>query len=391
MTITRNRIQFPEAPTYVRDYVDLPNSSEPRVDNRWHVLRTAAVTANLFWRGSCTYCGNGIWDTLDTTDDDFNIADYVTSSMLATEFENWDGVSEESREALAGDKVAICQMCHANAGRRQVAADRAVESKKNGDRFTLVEWPKEIVGELQQRIIDERAKMAHLSEPYPVIPRQGAYMWVPEGESKSAGALKQFDSFTDDRKVRMKDGTEYEQDAVLAMTSAVYGVRFKNGIILPSSGYPAEPADLTKWMRGMCRTKRVRDGYIRDISASHVAVMVPVLDPDAESIEQKAERLEREKTRLETVVHRRMVAEGVARQWCETFDPMLDATGLAPRKKKAIIRGTMVFEMERDEPLTEEVMESMKEPGTWTSYINSSKIRVAEIECEVPEATVALS
>lgn len=404
MTITHNRLQFPEGPYRTMDYLDLPTRSEPPVERRWHALTIGSETINLFWRGSCNSCSRALWDTHGTTTlDEFPIRDYIATSSLPAviDAKRWDDLKDEDT-FVDGDNTfiegaAVCINCLNDEHSLAQAMRTARAAVVTGARYRVIEWPTEIIAPMQERVRAREAANAHLVTPHPVIPKKGAFMWQPEEGHAQLGHLRKFVGWTEDRKVMLTtpEGASVdpvEPDKVEVLTAAVYGVHVENGILLPSSGMPVEPVTLRSWARGNATTERHRDKVQRQVSASVVAIRVPVLDPETESLEHRADRLQREKERLETIVHRRMVAEGVARQWCETFDPMLDATGLQPRKKKAVLTGTMTFSMERDKPLTERELTSLRDGSMgWSSFITASAIRLVDVTCEEPESLPSLS
>lgn len=217
----------------------------------------------------------------------------------------------------------------------------------------------------------------------PVVPRHGAYLLVA-----GTGPLRRFDHFTEDGKVRLLgDIHPVLIEEAEALVPAHYGVIYERAIIMPNHDMSTPIVAITQW-RSLNPIIRVQGSQsVSAYPANSIAGLAPVLDPATESLEDKVERLERERALLEAGLQQRMVAEGVARGWCSEFDGILDSTGLAPRTDKRTIVGTMRFVI--DSPTGGVSLEDIKRLPQ--NHIGWDKITVSEIGMTETVTTALLS
>jgi hypothetical protein len=218
------------------------------------------------------------------------------------------------------------------------------------------------------------------AEPHHVSPRQGAYM---RKVSDSTSPLQYFNGWVDKTTFRLVNVDEpVEANEYEALVPAHHGLAYARATGLPDSGHRGDLVAVTGW-RGLNPLVRVHGQTSSQAwSANTVAGLMPILNPQFESIKHKADRLEREKALLEFGLHHRMVAEGVARSWCNEFDPILDSTGLMPRKGKQVVMGQMTFRTalsgyNLSDPA---VLEAIK-AKPW-DYIPVRDIKIVEMEAE---------
>lgn len=108
-------------------------------------------------------------------------------------------------------------------------------------------------------------------------------------------------------------------------------------------------------------------------SPNSVAALAPLLNPATETIHRKVARIEHERDEIEKGIYSRMIAEGIAREWCTEFDGILDSTGLPPRKPKGKIVGTLRFEFDSDNiEAHRNTIEGT--PTGWTSVIPTNRV-----------------
>jgi hypothetical protein len=182
---------------------------------------------------------------------------------------------------------------------------------------------------------------------------------------------------------------------VEVLTSVIHGVPHDHVLVMPSSGWrESARKDEVSVVRynGFNATIRLKDKTTKTIGMNHLALLVPPLNPATEKASAKAARLERELERVKDTLHRRMVAEGVARSWCGEFDPILDSNGLKPRKPKVMIRGVIEFAFEQDAAIAPGTVTKMRN-GTHNvgNVVPSDSMRLIEIEQTDPIFTPLLS
>ena len=186
----------------------------------------------------------------------------------------------------------------------------------------------------------------------PVIPKVGALM-----REIDTGNMLYFDGWSNDGQVRahrvdQKRVNNYGADAVEALTAPVYGrtYRAEDGQRMclfnaRNEGY-ADGTLVTRiegWDSIQAYYHVANRNRALYMSVNYLALLAPPLNPATESAEDKMARLERELDDMKERVHHRMVAEGVARDWCATFDPILDSIGLEKRRRPANVSGTLAF------------------------------------------------
>lgn len=366
MSIKLNGLEFPAAPRE-ESYLDLPTSGAPQVANRWHrvpnqQVPSGPVDLDVFWRGACLRCGNGIWST--PQDDIVNVAAYIADTRLATEVIR-DGVA-----------YRCCKRCSGHAD-EVVSLGQASPDENKG----FVQWPDGITATSAKARAEREAKKAEWTVERPTAPAEGAY--VVAGK-----ALTRFERFADG-KVVTESGV-HEMDGVQVLVPAVYGVLHPSVIVLPFlAGITAEPVPwrVVRW-EGVNVTIHSQTGITKTISANGIAVPAPCLDPSTETPEARAERLEWALRRVTTGLHHRMVAEGVARDWCSTFDPILSSSGLAPRKAQQFYLVTM--RVESDRKLSESELAGLLASG-WRNTWNYQKLHCVDVQAEYQSSTPMLS
>ena len=372
--------------------------NRPSDDRRWaHYNDGDTTDIHVLWVGTCQcdYCGYQLWEAAEEVP---QTSIYTTDSIMRS---IWGGsFTPASRERMIGNGMipedwseewlpCISWDCVTRESRRVTALDKARREVAS----RLIKWPADIFADLKEReekrIADERAKIAHLLEPYPVIPVRGAYVWV---EDESEPKFERFDEWTDDGQIKVIGRSEpFDVEKVLAATSVIYDVPHHNGAIVPGHGKVSQKVEVIRYS-SINATVRLAGGTTTTVPVNALAVLVPPLNPATESAKHKALRLERELDRVKESLYRRMVAEGVARSWCSEFDPILDSNGLKPRKLKSKVRGTIEFEFEADKPIPEQTLTKLlKGSASVSSHIPMTGMVVTRIEQDEPMGSPLLS
>lgn len=375
---------FPTKPR-ILDYIDISTTVQPRVDRKWFRYKSGGVEFDMFYRGLCPSCGYSLWTT---DDEEISLSNYLSNENVGVEITAEDGTLMRTDHYCKG--VPSRQRTVVASHQRTLSVDPSVN-------VGFIEWPESIMGPRAEIMARKYAETLKWTEPDPVVPVHGAFVAV-RSRNIADNKVKwdRFDRFTGSGKIRVVGSTEkFEPSDVLVATAAMYGAKHSNAVVLPIGGSSASYHGLTgRVMRWEGRNVRLRvdtSDTETTFTANSIAVLVPPLNPATEKAEDKAARMERELRRLQEVMHRRMVAEGVARQWCSEFDPILDSTGLAPRQPKMILRGTMSFEVSLD-AISDETVESLRTGEmAWSSHIPNAAITVTQIEGIRPGAMPALS
>ena len=375
MTIRFKGFEFPDAPRTL-SYLDLPGSSSPQVSNRWQRVtgqtdnKKNTVSLDFFWRGACHSCGRGVWTS--PQDDIFNIDNFVTQGMQA------DTIVED------GVEMRACIQCIASYRSQIVTNATAVTDANKG----LIPWPEAIVGPL---IAEREARQAGLRrwlEPRPTAPAVGAYVL-------HENRMLRFASFTPEGKVAVMEPTiePLTAEEVRVLTPAVHGIEHPEVVVLPHFTASVGGTAGTRWLvrrwAGVNVTIRgIEAGLTKTVSANAIAVPAPCVNPATETAEEKAARLEWALERVKEGLHHRMVAEGVARDWCATFDPILDSAGLPPRKEQAYYMLTM--RVATDAVYDEAQMEKFLDTG-WTGTFSARSMTCIDIQREIKPSVAMLS
>lgn len=236
--------------------------------------------------------------------------------------------------------------------------------------------------DVEQDIEREDEQMAATVKQYemhPVSPVLGALMRKNE---ENTTRLFKFDKWTDDETFLVLDvEDEQKADEWECLTPAFHGYAYERASGVGNSGYPGLLVAVVGWQGVHAVIRQVGRSATNTWMANEVAALAPLVNPDTETAEQTIARLTRAKARLEEGLRARMVAEGVARNWCGEFDPILDSSGLGPRKAKGWVHGSLEYRVEVSGDLTDPALiEKIKaNPG---KYIAWDRVKVTEIEAE---------
>jgi hypothetical protein len=375
MTVRFKGFEFPTEPRTMT-YLDLPGSASPQVANRWQRVtgqtdnNKNAISIDFFWRGTCHSCGRGIWSS--PQDDIINIDNFVTQGMQA------DVIAED------GVELRACVQC-VGSYRSQIIANAAASTDTNKG---LIVWPEEVVGPMERDRENRKAALRRWLEPRATAPAVGAYVLHND-------RMLRFSSFTADGKVAVMEPSidPLPMGEVQVLTPCVHGIDHPDVVVLPhftaSVGGAAGTHYVVKRWSGVNVTIRdLKGGLTKTVSANAIAVPAPCVNPAAESAEDKAARLEWALERVKEGLHHRMVAEGVARDWCSTFDPILDSAGLPPRKEQAFYMLTM--RVATDAVYDEAQMEKFLDTG-WTGTFSARSMTCIDIQREIKPSVAMLS
>lgn len=247
-------------------------------------------------------------------------------------------------------------------------------------------WTGTVQGAVESLIREEDSSMAasvQQAEIHPVSPKAGAFVRKTPEDGEFTSPLLRFRSWVGEEEFITQDSDEPKKATDWeALTPAVYGLGYNRAVGLVPSSYPGRSVSVTGWRSVECVVRY--DGSLQSNvwMANAVAALAPMLNPAFESPEEAVVRLTREKDAIEFSLRARMVAEGVARNWCGEFDPILDSTGLAPRQMKGWVTGTLKFraELVGYDLNSEEVLKNIKSaPGSYIAMTNCT-IETLEVE-----------
>lgn len=220
------------------------------------------------------------------------------------------------------------------------------------------------------------------AEVYPVSPKQGAYVRQIPPDGTHHSPLLRFDGWLGDTKFSVQGSTEeYDADTFEALTPAYYGFGYDKAVCIPPGSWPGYDCRIDGWS-SIEPLVAMPGQMTQHWNSNAVAALAPMLNPATETPEEAVARLMREKERIEMGLRNRMVAEGVYRNWCSEFDPILDSNGLPPRKHKGFITGTATFRVELSgyDLSDPDVLAQIK--NSPTSFISHSAFRVESLEAE---------
>lgn len=365
--------------------------SQPIESRRWiHYENGDACDMHILFVGmcGCDNCDYSLWSAPEWMPQTGDVGQVVARQGLAATradlvehgviSEDWD---EDWLPALATYCVT-----------RSNRAEAAVRHARDDGTYRLIEWPRDIfttyIEEHERKVAAERAAIAEYLEPYPVDPQEGAYVWVD-------GEFLRFDSWTEDGQIMTTARPQpFDPASVLVATAAVYGVPHENAVLVPGSGITGAHAlvKCKRYSRYNVTVEHLDTEIAATYAINYLAVLVPPLNPATEPVEDRAVRLDRELRRLQETMHRRMVAEGEARNWCGEFDPILDSSGLKPRKPKTTVRGTITFEYKVETPLSQQTLTKLAKGSLdVANHISTSSMKVTHIEQDEPIFTPVLS
>lgn len=378
MNIRHNGRDFPTTPQRISYFGDVPSgSATPTVASRWIRVTDGQGSTDLFWKGRCMVCSHNVWYAPEETSAHHPLTDYLTTRNIFAERSDSDGVP-----------YSICERCN-----ERTTDDASLSPYVGGEDRAPIEWPPTIMEALQQRIEDARKKAGEWADARPAVPVEGAYVLPVDHEL--GRTLPRFGGFNDNGTVTVQsaEGSKtYPMDQVMVLIPAVHGAMHRNIVNISYASDRCQIGEIVHVHRWSGRNVFLVHPDTRrtmNLQANQVAVAAPMVNPDAESLEEKVARLEYEHARTKHLLHTRMVAEGTARQWCSEFDPILDSTGLKGRIGREVWEGTATIRWEREvsgEGSDVNVEPHLNVAGGWATLLPSSSITMTELK-RVQQAT----
>lgn len=389
------RQQFPTKAGEQQRYLDLPTN--PSVARRWINLKDNAVDIDFLWMGKCISCEHTMWTTLDA---DTRIANYLNKHYIAEPFQ--DDEEHENRPYRS------CLYCSTN--RPSVIKDNGRQMHDAGEDYEPITWPEQVFAEVRRREAEARAKQAKWIEAVPMEPAVGAAVYLRDEKKVTF-----FEGWIDGKAKVAGYAEPLDQEKVLTLIPAIFGVMHDNLVSLPEKvlkgavsmrdqihelikGAGNDPVEATvvRWAFGSHHhtvTCRNTEGQTVTYSADGVACFVPSVNPATENSDQVVERLHYKQQRTEYAIHARLVAEGQARGWCETFDPILVSQGLDPRSGKKVVTGTVKVVWQFDtKDYSESTIDSiLKNHESIKDYIPASAFQEWDLTVDTPEQIRLLS
>jgi hypothetical protein len=227
---------------------------------------------------------------------------------------------------------------------------------------------------------ERQVAQTEAAEIRPVPPKMGALVRVITDERQVPVVFSRWvgdDTFTIEGSDEVLKAAEYE-----ALTPAFMPWSYERAVMFRESGQDGAMCRITGWYSIHATAQMYGQRHTDNYPANFVAALAPMLNPATERPEDALARLLWEKERLEAGLRARMVAEGVARNWCSEFDPILDSSGLAPRQHKGWVIGTMKFrrQLTGHDLANPQVLEQIKKaPG---SYLSMADVQIESIEAE---------
>lgn len=317
----------------------------PRPDRRWARITQGAHIFNLVFMGNCFNCGRSTWFGAD------GMPYQNLGSFLYVPYRG------------DGDKdVPRCYSCYSS-GRRPDAAQA------------------------------DSAVLRHIPTTHPAYTSQMPSFLPFADESRapkengrlrkiSDGSVASFKQWVDGGMFETTDGTVCNPAEWEVMTALHPGLRYTRVCAM------ASPVTVHKVV-GWSGRSPLFGNYNAGAANGNVA-LVPMLNPVAEKPEQTITRMEYERTVMEFGFRARMILEGVARDWCAEFDPILDSIGLDPRNPKRHVVVTWKARVEMPNTLHEGNAEERLK-ARWSDYIHTRNLQVDSVEVEAISATTVLS